>query len=70
VESYGHEQWPDVRCIDYWVHYDPAKPQCMLSVEGWNLPRLSIELQGNGRFDGAAIAATFARILGVPWPGV
>jgi hypothetical protein len=41
-----------------------------MSVEGWNLPDLMIDLHGNSDLDGPAIADTFARILGIPSPRV
>lgn len=69
VETYG-DQWPDVHCIDYWAYIDRDSGRCRLSVEGWNLPELLIELRGHGGFDGTAIAHTFARILGFRSPGV
>ncbi|HEX7717662.1 MAG TPA: hypothetical protein VF416_10265 [Marmoricola sp.] len=69
VESYGEAQWPGVHCIDYWAHIEQEDRRCRISVEGWNLPDLRVELLGRGRLDGAAIADTFARILGVPSPG-
>ena len=68
VESYGPEQWPDVHCIDYWVYVDHEQRRCRISVEGWNLPDLIIELHGSSGLDGAAIADTLARILAVPSP--
>ena len=67
VDSYG-DQWPDVSCIDYWVHVDHHKRQCRLSIEGWNVPQLLVNMTGEGLLDGAAIAGTFARILAVPSP--
>jgi hypothetical protein len=70
VETYGIDQWPDVHCIDYWVHVDHEQRRCRISVEGWNLPDLMIDLRGHSDFDGAAIADTFARILGVSSPRV
>ncbi len=70
VETYGDQQWPDVRCIDYWVYVDHANGRCRLSVEGWNLPELYLDLHGNGGRDGAHIADTFARILAIPSPRV
>jgi hypothetical protein len=70
VETYGEGQWPDVHCIDYWVYIDHENRRCRLSVEGWNLPDLSIELDGHSGLDGPAIADTFARILGVASPRV
>jgi hypothetical protein len=39
-----------------------------LSVEGWSLGQLSMDLTGDGARDGLALAETFARILGVPAP--
>lgn len=65
VESYGEQQWPGVPCIDFWVNLDHAAQRCRLSVEGWNLPELWLDLRGHGGLDGAAMAATFARILAV-----
>ena len=70
VDSYGESQWPEVRCIDYWVYVDHERSRCRLSVEGWNLPELMIDLHGRSGLDGSAIADTFARILGVPSPRV
>jgi hypothetical protein len=70
VESYGEKQWLEVHCIDYWVYVDHERSRCRMSVEGWNLPNLMIDLHGNSGLDGPAIADTFARILGVPSPRV
>lgn len=70
VESYGDDQWPGVHCIDYWVYVDHENRRCRISVEGWNLPDIMIELRGHSGFDGSAIANTFARILGVASPRV
>lgn len=64
-ESYG-EQWSGVGCIDYWVYVDRDKSQCRMSVEGWQLPEIVLELHGHGGMDGSNIARVFARILGVP----
>lgn len=66
VETYGEQQWPGVRCIDYWVYVDHWRQRCRLSAEGWNLPELWLDLRGRGEVDGAAVADTFARILAVP----
>lgn len=68
VESYGEEQWSNVHCIDYWVYVDHEHRRCRISVEGWDLPDLMIELHGSSGLDGSAIANTFARILGVAPP--
>ena len=68
VESYGEEQWSSVGCIDYWVYLDHPTGRCRLSVEGWNLPDLWLEMTGLSSVDGAAGADTFARILGVRSP--
>lgn len=68
VETYGEEQWPGVHCIDYWVNIDQANRRCRISIEGWNLPDLWLDLRGDSGLDGAAIAGTFARILSVPSP--
>ena len=68
VETYGEDEWPGVHCIDYWVHVDHEHRRCRISVEGWNLPDLTIELHGHSNFDGSALADTFARILGVTSP--
>ena len=68
VESYGAEQWDGVGCIDYWVYVDADDSLCRLSVEGWNLPEVLIRARGHGGFDGMAIAAVFARVLGIQWP--
>lgn len=70
VETYGEEQWPGVHCIDYWVNVDHTGGRCRLSVEGWNLPEIWLELSGHGDADGASIADTFARILSVPSPRI
>ena len=68
IESYGAEQWSEVTCIDYWVYLDHDKNQCRLSVEGWNLPELILNLSGYSSMDGFHIADVFARILGVRSP--
>ena len=65
VESYGTDQWAGVHCIDYWLYVDP-RPR--LSVEGWNLPDLYVDLTGYGGLDGSAVACVLARVLGVPAP--
>ena len=71
LEAYGDEyQWRSVSCIDYWVNLDHTNRRCRLSVEGWQLPELWLELRGEGGWDGPAIADTFARILGVPSPRI
>jgi hypothetical protein len=70
VESYGEDQWPGVHCIDFWVYLEPEARRCRLSVEGWNLPDLHLELRGVGAVDGVHLADTFARILGVTSPRV
>lgn len=66
VEMYGNDQWADVGCIDWWVnlHDDPARAR--LSLEGWNLPELSLPLTGRGEADGRDLAQVFARLLAVP----
>jgi hypothetical protein len=66
VRSYG-DQWP-APCIDYWVYVDAAAGQARLSVEGWSLGQLSMDLTGDGARDGLALAEAFARILRVPPP--
>lgn len=63
VESYGAEQWPGVPCIDYWLYVEHDPPSARLSVEGWDLPELWLDLDGRGTIDGPRIAAEFARIL-------
>ena len=68
VESYGEDQWPGVTCVDYWAYVDQEERRCDLSVEGWGTARLRVDLSGDGRADGAALAAAFARILRVPPP--
>lgn len=68
VESYGEEQWPEVHCVDYWLHPDPDKGVLRLSMEGWNLPEVLLRSTGDGRFDGMDAAAVFARVLDVRWP--
>lgn len=68
VDTYGEGQWETVHCIDYWINLDQANRRCRLSFEGWDLPELWLDLHANGERDGAAIAATFARVLGVPSP--
>ena len=69
VDAYGGaEQFAGVHCVDFWVYVERDTGRCRLSVEGWNLPELWLELRGHGAADGAAIADTFARILGVPSP--
>ncbi|KQV62908.1 hypothetical protein ASC64_17640 [Nocardioides sp. Root122] len=70
IESYGADQWPGVHCVDFWVYVEPEAGRCRLSVEGWNLPELFLELRGIGAVDGANLADTFARILGVTSPRV
>jgi hypothetical protein len=70
VKTYGADQWPSVHCIDYWLYLEPEHRRCRISVEGWNLPELVVELRGHSGLDGAAIADTFARILGVASPRV
>ncbi|WP_182523634.1 hypothetical protein [Nocardioides dongkuii] len=67
VEAYGG-QWADVRCIDWWVYVEAERRQCRVSVEGWNLPDLRLDLTGAG--DGFALADLFARLLAVPSPSV
>jgi hypothetical protein len=66
VRSYG-DQWP-APCIDYWVYVDAAAGQARLSVEGWSLGELSMNLAGDGARDGLALAEAFATILRVPKP--
>lgn len=66
VHLYGAEQWPDVRCIDWWAYIDPSNRQARLSVEGWNLPELWLTLSGVGVADGCMLADVFARLLAVP----
>ncbi|MCW2983945.1 MAG: hypothetical protein JWR63_1515 [Conexibacter sp.] len=68
IESYGEDQWSGVGCIDYWLYVDAEDAICRLSVEGWNLPEILLRATGHGGMDGMAVAAVFARILGVPWP--
>lgn len=68
VESYGEDQWAGVGCIDYWLYVDADDGACRLSVEGWNLPQIILKSHGHSSMDGMAIAAVFARILGVQWP--
>ncbi len=70
VETYGEDQWSDVHCIDYWVYVDHEHRRCRISVEGWNLPDVMIELHGQSRVDASAIADAFARILGETSPRV
>lgn len=70
VETYGEDQWRGVHCIDYWVYLDQPNRRCRLSVEGWNLPELWLDLRGVGAWDGPDIADTFARILGVTSPRI
>ena len=70
VETYGTDQWPGVHCIDFWAYVEHEARRCRLSAEGWNLPELYLPLQGFAAADGAAIADTFARILGVPSPRI
>jgi hypothetical protein len=69
-ETYGEQHWPNVPCVDYWVIVDHANQRCRLSVEGWNQPDLWLDLRGDGNWDGAAIADTFARILAIPSPRI
>ena len=69
VDSYG-DQWPGVHCIDFWVYLEPDVGRARLSAEGWNLPQLHLDIRGIGSVDGADIADTFARILGVPSPRI
>ena len=57
-------------CIDYWIYLDHPNRRCRLSVEGWNLPELWLDLHGVGVWDGPALADTFARILGVTSPRI
>lgn len=66
LESYGEAEWHNLHCIDFWVDVDHANQRSRLVIEGWNLPALWLDLSGDGRRDGAAIADTFARILAVP----
>ncbi len=70
VEAYGEQQWPGVHCIDFWVYVESEASRCQLSIEGWNLPALWLQLTGHGGADGASIADTFARILGIRSPRV
>jgi hypothetical protein len=65
IESYGAEQWPDVNCIDFWLHVDADAGECRFSVEGWNLPEIYLKATGRPASDAWAIASVFARILGV-----
>jgi len=68
IETYGPDQWPGVHCIDYWVHLESDRDRVRLEFEGWNLPALSLDVSGRAARDGAEIADTVARILGVPSP--
>jgi len=52
------------------VNVDHVNQRCRLSVEGWNLPELWLDLRGHGAWDGHAIADTFAGRLAVPSPPV
>lgn len=70
VESYGPDQWPDVTCIDWWVTVDSTTQRVRISVEGWNLPDLWIDLSGNGTQDGCELADVFARLLDVRSPRI
>jgi hypothetical protein len=66
VRSYG-DQWPPP-CIDYWVYVDAETGKARLSVEGWSLGQLPMDLTGDGARDGVALAEEFARILRVATP--
>jgi hypothetical protein len=61
--SYG-DQWP-APCIDHWVYVDPSTTSARLSVEGFGVRDITVELTGDGVLDGNALAAAFAAILGV-----
>ena len=63
AESYGGDL-AGVHCIDYWVYLD-TPGSARVSVEGWDLPELLIQLRGWPDADGRALAAIFGRILGV-----
>jgi hypothetical protein len=63
VESYGG-QWGGVHCIDFWAYLDKAD-FARISVEGWNLPELFVEVRGHPDLDGSGLARVFAMILGV-----
>ena len=65
-DSYG-DSWP-APCLDYWAYLEPESGRARLSVEGWNLPDVVVELTGHAELDGAHLAAVFARILGVRRP--
>lgn len=68
VESYGEGAWPHVSCIDFWLYVDHERQRAVLSVEGWDLPEIGIDLAGSPGLHAASIAQVLARILGVGRP--
>lgn len=62
VESYGEEQWPQVACIDYWLHLEEDPPRGRISCEGWNLDDNTLELTGDAG-DAELIAEIYRHIL-------
>lgn len=56
-------------CIDYWGYLDHDTRRARISVEGWTMPELIVELRGD-QSDGPQIADVIARILGIPSPHV